>query len=261
MNPTISIVILTWNRPHLLMKVWDCNIVPVLGYDPEVIIVDQGSRDDTRDLIWNWQHLHKDKEIIHLRLPRNYGYGPGFNQGLRLTRGWYICTMDDDILLPEGWLPRSIEVLDAVPQLGFLGFDWGLGQHIHWGDKVHEEEVNGIKLTVVPGAFGNQVFRRDFFQRIGYYDERYEMYGIEDSDWFRRCQELGFLNAYLTGMKSQHIGPPSDNRAMKDRYLQLNSQRYDQKWAQPHVPLYCSPWDWSDDMAVVQEQLKGLGYI
>ena len=259
-SPAISIVILTWNRPTELMKVWDCNVAPVLGYDPEVIFVDQGSRDDTRDLIWNWQHKHKDKQIIHLRLPHNYGISAGFNQGLRLARGWYLCKMDDDILLPEGWLAGSIEALDAVPQLGFLGFDWGL--KAPWHPEILKTTINGISLDrLVGGAFGNNVFRRDFFERIGYYDERFEMYGIEDSDWYNRCRDLGYFNAYLTGMNSRHIGPTSDNRAMKDRCLKLNSQRYDEKWAQPNVPLYYSPWGWEDDDAVVRRQLEGLGYI
>lgn len=69
----------------------------------EIIIVDDGSRDDT----WNKINAIKDPRIIALRLPKNHGPSRPRNIALSLSRGEFITFFDgDDLMLPGAILAR-----------------------------------------------------------------------------------------------------------------------------------------------------------
>ena len=74
--------------------------------DYELIVVDNGSRDGTPE------YLHELAAANpHVRLvlnPDNAGFARACNQGLALARGDVLVLLNDDTLVPPGWLPRLI---------------------------------------------------------------------------------------------------------------------------------------------------------
>lgn len=98
-KPLISVVLPTWNREHFLADA----IRSVLGqsYDKwELIVVDDGSTDNTKDLMrWFCNH---DKRIKYIHRKENKGISFTRNQGNKAAKGEIIVVMDsDDLML--GW--------------------------------------------------------------------------------------------------------------------------------------------------------------
>jgi dolichol-phosphate mannosyltransferase len=111
---TISIVIPSYNEAH--------NIVPMreaLGtvwsqiskYHPEIIFVDDGSRDDT----WkNIRTLSGDDATVHgVRFSRNFGKEAAIEAGLARATGAAIIIMDGDLQHPPELIPELIAKWEA----------------------------------------------------------------------------------------------------------------------------------------------------
>ncbi len=95
MNEKISVIISTYNRPEYLSKVIDGFLHQTLPPD-EIIIADDGSRDDTKDLIENYKRKSKIP-IIHVWHEDNgFRLAQIRNKAIAKSSGDYIIICDDD---------------------------------------------------------------------------------------------------------------------------------------------------------------------
>ena len=79
----------------------------------EIILVDDGSKDDSWDVM---QSLQKNYDrLVTVQLMRNYGQHNTLMCGLSMARGEFIVTMDDDLQNPPEELPK---LLDHIKQAG-----------------------------------------------------------------------------------------------------------------------------------------------
>jgi len=95
--------------------------------DFEIIIVDDGSTDNTEEVVGNFN----DERIRYIRHEKNRGEATARNTGIKLARGEYIASQDsDDEWLPEK-LAKQIELLEnASPEVAviYTGF-WKAENH------------------------------------------------------------------------------------------------------------------------------------
>lgn len=92
-DPQLSIIIPTYNRPHLLSRAVNSALEQTLP-DVEVIVVDDGSPTPVE--------LPKHPHLKVIRLPQNQGTAAARNAGAQAASGRYITYLDDDDqLLPE----------------------------------------------------------------------------------------------------------------------------------------------------------------
>ena len=92
--PRVSFIIVTHNRRHCLARAV-ASIRNHCSAETEIIVVDNGSQDDTR------QWLQTQKDVIALQSPSNLGPGPGRNMGIRAANGEMVFFLDDDAYLVE----------------------------------------------------------------------------------------------------------------------------------------------------------------
>ncbi len=99
----VSIVICTYNRAHLLKRVLHSLARQTLSTEQfEVIVVDDGSKDSTRDVCNMMQR--KLPNIRYVSSGANIGLGSANNLGVRSARGDYILFIDDDCIAKEDWV-------------------------------------------------------------------------------------------------------------------------------------------------------------
>lgn len=98
--PTVSVVIPTYNRADLLEEALS-SVLQQTYQDFEVIIVDDGSTDDTRERV---AALQSDPRMRYV-YQENHGLAGARNTGIRASRGDYIALLDDDDI----WLPDKLE--------------------------------------------------------------------------------------------------------------------------------------------------------
>lgn len=109
-TPLLSVVIPTWNRARLVCEAIDSALNQRAG-QVEVIVVDDGSTDDTASVL-----ARSFGSRIHLlRLPRRRGVGAARNAGIRLASGEMLAFLDSDDLWLPGKLDAELRVLERFP--------------------------------------------------------------------------------------------------------------------------------------------------
>src|SRR5208337_4579078 len=111
---SVSVVIPTYNRGELLIETIE-SILAQTAKPGEVIVVDDGSTDDTQERLARYAD-----RVRYVRQP-NQGVAAARNHGVREARGKWIAFIDSD----DVWHPRKLEcqlrVLADHPDLGILG--------------------------------------------------------------------------------------------------------------------------------------------
>jgi glycosyltransferase involved in cell wall biosynthesis len=123
-QPTLSIVIPVYREGHHLRMVISTirEIVESVGEPYELIVVDDGSPDDTWFVIE--EESRKLPVLRALRLSRNFGKESALSAGLELARGEAVIVMDGDLqhppeLIPEmvgTWRESGVDVVEAVKE-------------------------------------------------------------------------------------------------------------------------------------------------
>jgi glycosyltransferase involved in cell wall biosynthesis len=215
MNSEVSVVIATFNSGEYLAATLD-SVLAQSGCDFEIVLVDDGSTDNTRDIAARY-----GRQVHYLRQENSGGPARPRNVGIAHSRGKYISIFDsDDIMLP-GKLARAVECLDAHAGLGMLFTDFQKfdvrgphhGTHLQgYADfRALQKTFLGSNLYRIESRlafealFGSNfigtssvVARAEVMRSVGPFDESVTRGGLEDRDmWFRiaRRYDLGYLDA------------------------------------------------------------------
>jgi glycosyltransferase involved in cell wall biosynthesis len=111
-SPTVSVVIPTYNRARLIGRAVD-SALGAVGPGDEVIVVDDGSTDDTEAVLASY-----GDHIRYVRTP-NGGAGKARNRGVEEARCPLIAFLDSDDLWAEDKLRLQRSVMEAHPELVF----------------------------------------------------------------------------------------------------------------------------------------------
>ena len=100
MPSLVSVIVTTYNRVAVLSEAIDSFFAQT--YRPiELIIIDDGSTDNTKHIIIDWKRKHGDDEqlSIHFLYQENAGAPSARNRGINESRGEYIQFFDSDDIL------------------------------------------------------------------------------------------------------------------------------------------------------------------
>lgn len=183
----------------VLMPVYNCEeyvqaaIDSILGQtfrDFEFIIIDDGSKDRTADIV---KAAAARDDRIKVISRENRGIVPSLNEALAVAAGDLIARMDgDDISLPDRF-QRQVDYLRAHPDCGLVGtqimFMDPDGRPI--APMPNPLDHAGIVQTMLDGSESvshpTVIFRRAVAQSINGYSDRYKH--AEDIDFFLRMAE------------------------------------------------------------------------
>ncbi len=119
-DPTVSVIIPTYNREDLLPRALD-SVIAQTFEDWEIVLVDDGSTDGTASLADTYSKRLGER-IVYTRQP-NTGCGGARNRGIDTARGRFVAFLDsDDEYLPNK-LERQLELFARRPELGFVYCD------------------------------------------------------------------------------------------------------------------------------------------
>ena len=217
-----SVVIATYNRAADLRE----TLASLARLQPdgpwEVIVVDNNSSDDTRQLVEQAARAFP-VECRCLFEPQQ-GRSPALNAGIRAARGSIIVTTDDDVRVPPDWLNQAAAGLDRL-QCDFVGGRvlpiWGAPKPAWIPDRSgrHWAVIALLDYGREPIEFGtrvplgvNMAFRRDAFARAGLLDpdtgrRAGTLLGQEVREWCIRARRTGLRGFYIPAMVVHHIIP------------------------------------------------------
>lgn len=193
------------------------------GLDYEVIVVDNASQDGTQDFL-------KQTAAVQPRLrwfgnQSNLGYAAANNLGLDAAQGECLILLNSDTIVTDQSLARLVSFVRAHPDVGLAGpvtnfagneqrifADTGpiagvLAQGLVWtvnsrGDLFETERLGFFCVAM----------RRNHFERIGPFDERFGLGCFEDDDYCIRSIEAGFRLVCLEDAFVYHRGSQSFNQ-------------------------------------------------
>ena len=159
----------------------------------ELVIVDDGSTDETPAILASW--AARDPRIAIVTLERNRGLAHALNRGLETARGEYIARHDADEVYVAGRIAAQVELLDRERDVVLVStwFDL-IDEHGHrtgtYRPRYSPEEVHYLlNFYNVFGGHAQVMFRREAALRAGGYAEEFST--VEDYDLWRRLRRLG----------------------------------------------------------------------
>lgn len=193
-QPKVSVVIPTFNRKaQLALALASAISQTVKPY--EIVVVDDGSTDDTPEMLNEFARLHADMRILIIR-QENRGPSSARNSGIKAASGYFIAFLDDDDIWHPEKLERQLAILDAVPELALLGCATDtlkLAKGLRLVN-VGEWSLLFRNWFITPGV----VARRDILMASGGFPE--DMHHCEDyALWLRVASghKCAFLNEVL----------------------------------------------------------------
>ena len=115
-EPTFSIVMPAFNTASMIGAAIGSALAQTCG-DFELLVVDDGSTDGTRDIV---KCCQADARVKLLTAGPRGGPGAARNAGIARARGMYVSMLDSDDLWLPTYLERAGETLDRDPSVGFV---------------------------------------------------------------------------------------------------------------------------------------------
>jgi glycosyltransferase involved in cell wall biosynthesis len=230
----VSIIIPSFNSAHFVVdavqSALNQTIAPV-----EVIIVDDGSTDNTQETLSGWRDRIR---VIH---QENTGLSGARNTGLRNATGEWIAFLDADDVFHPRKLELQLKALGAHPNLGMLGTD----RYQHPTELPPQIDSDGIveeiplERLLVRNYFtaSSVLVRRSIALKVGEFDR--SLPNAEDLDYWQRTAEqcgVGILRLPLTGYR-QVAGSLSRRPRVMEVGIQKLIDKLDQRGAWKRRPL------------------------
>jgi len=117
----VSVVVPTRNRAQLLRDCLESLLAQDYPHDRyEVIIVDDGSRDETAALVTEFSRKSTSPTVTLVSQPSR-GLNAARNAGIAAAGGDPVCFVDDDVEVPLGWLSAMVRGVGRHPEAGCCG--------------------------------------------------------------------------------------------------------------------------------------------
>jgi glycosyltransferase involved in cell wall biosynthesis len=218
-RPMLSVIIPAYNGAVFLAEAVES--VYQQNYHPlEIIIVDDGSTDDTARIAANFKGDVRYVYQAHSGRP-----AAGRNRGIKESVGEIIGFLDQDDLWPANKLALQIS-----PLLNDLSLDVILGhtQMMQLTSTVAgKREFEASSKPVDYMLLSSALFKRPVFEKVGFFDESLAYFG-DDLDWFIRAREQGISVRQLDEVtlfwrihetNTSHTQPIRDHARGYDRAL------------------------------------------
>jgi glycosyltransferase involved in cell wall biosynthesis len=207
----VSICLPTYNRSHFLTYAAQ-SVFAQTYRDWELIICDDGSTDNTPEIVQQWQSSPSPRQIIYLRQKHNIGRSQNMQAGFRAAKGKYFIKFDDDDALTPEFLAKTVEILDGNPTVDFVCTNhWIIdaqGQRNEAATLANSQHWSKDKLPsgVIPDLLretfqhqslqvGSTLFRKSCLDQVGFM--RSEADGCEDFDLLVRLSIANFQGYFL----------------------------------------------------------------
>ena len=222
-EPQVAVVVPSWNSAGLLPRLLDS--LAEQGGERELLVVDNGSRDGTLELL-------RERGIPHLSLSRNTGFAAAVNLGAARTAAPLVLALNADTVLEPGAVSALVPALAADPGLGgvqprILQLEgeaagdpetarlYSAGMALSADGRAYETGAGESQADAyrrpreVFGVCGAAcLLRRELFADLGGYDESYFSF-YEDVDLNLRARIAGWRFGYEPAAVVWHLGNAS----------------------------------------------------
>ncbi len=226
----LSAILVSYNTRQMTLDCLAALLPELVGIESEVILVDNASTDGSAAAV---RAAYPNVDVIENKL--NSGFGGGNNLAMKRARGKYLLLINTDAFVKPGAVRELMHYLDRQPKVALVGprlmngdgslqlscfrfpspgRAWAenlfvsavfagesrLGDYRKWA---HDRER---EVDWVIGACC--LVRREVYESVGGFDERFFMYA-EETDWQRRMRTAGWSIGFTPAAEVVHLGGAS----------------------------------------------------
>jgi glycosyltransferase involved in cell wall biosynthesis len=244
--PRVSVIIPTYNRARLVTQTID-SVLAQTYPDFEVIVVDDGSTDNTRAVL-----AHYGARIKYI-YQENQGQPAARNKGLLASQGEYLLLLDSDDLVLLNKLELQASFLEAWPDFGLVYSGWQFINQV--GEILGEVRPNkqgqllkDLLLRKFNFPIHAALVRRDCFDRAGLFDE--SLLRGDDADMWRRIAKAGYAFGCIEQPLIQYrIHQDGLYSSVSPQDIQCRFASLDKFFADPDLP---------DDIKALRAETYGV---
>lgn len=236
-----AVCVYSWNKAGPLRDTLESLAASALG-NARVVVMDNGSDDETSAVIESAMELFPVDRFESLRVPVNLG-APGARNWLLALESVKACDhvafLDDDVVLPEGWLvallSRAVDIgtygavgcriTSSEQPPGLQSADYHLARIKQLGIEDFGERDRILLPELTMGRLDDGMFSYDrrclsvtgcchlisaeSVRAVGGFDIRFNPTQFDDLDRDLRCNQGGFPVYYQGSLAVQHVGHSS----------------------------------------------------
>ena len=182
--------------------------------DFSVLVVDNGSTDGSTEWL-------KERGIPSIFLETNTGFSGAVNAGIRKAETPYVILLNNDTKADPDYVGELVRAIEKSPKIfsvssrmiqmhhpDFMDDAGDMYSVLGWAYQRGVGQPTGrydSPARVFSACAGAAIYRRDVFEKIGYFDEMHFAY-LEDIDVGYRAKIYGYDNIYCPAAKIFHVG-------------------------------------------------------
>jgi len=215
----VSVIMPTFNREHLISRAVG-SVLNQTFRDFELIIVDDGSRDNSGEVIREFN----DSRINYIRHEKNRGVAAARNTGIKAARGEYVAFLDSDDEWRPQMLYRQIKAFgEASSDAGavytdMINIDNNKTRSLY-GRRAKEGNLHKAILKGFPVYLQTIMVKKACLDQIGLFDEEFTI--EEDYDFMIRLSGKFEFKYIREPLAVRHLMPDSVSVKSMDNILNL----------------------------------------
>lgn len=223
--PRASVIVCVYNRPGPIRTCLD-SVLASDADDFEVVVVDDGSTDETPEVLADYIRTHPNRAIRVVRNERNLGVSGARNAGVREARGAFVLFTDSDCTVSPDWLSLLVA---AMVQTGAAA---GSGTVIDVPPRTLAEHAacGTTRIGLVSWqrrslVGGNMIVRREL--ALAHPFDESLVYGCDEDELAWRLRQQGRNLCFVPEAAVHHDHPMTVRSYLRQGWAQgIGSARY-----------------------------------
>ncbi|MHB8578570.1 MAG: glycosyltransferase [Ignavibacteriaceae bacterium] len=247
----VSIIIPVFNKIEFTKNCLEAIFQTVKGIPYEIIVVDNASSDNTKQVLKAFQSSNENLVVIHNE--ENLKFAKACNIGAKISKGKFLVFLNNDTIPQVGWLNIAIKRLESNHRIGIVGskllypdgtiqhcgidfFEFANREYLFWPLHRHLKHHNNDPIVNIPGEVtavtgACLLIRRELFFQVGEFDISYGMY-FEDLDLNFKVRKAGYKIFYEPKSVIVHYeGISSKDRVEIDKLNKRAGDIFFGKWS------------------------------
>jgi GT2 family glycosyltransferase/glycosyltransferase involved in cell wall biosynthesis len=238
-RPKVSIVVVAWREAPFLLPCLASVSENVTGAPYEVLIV---LNEPSPVLTEKVQREVTGARVLPFRT--NLGFGGAVNAAAQAAAGQYLLLLNDDSVVERGWLESLVDTAERRPAAGMVGSTylhpdgslqeagsvlWRAGATSAFSTEAGEAASWRFERQVDYCSGGSLLVRKDVWDQLAGFDDRYYPAYFEDIDLALRARELGWEVWYQPLSILRHVRSGSSGRLHQFLY-ERSRQQFLERW-------------------------------
>jgi len=244
--PIVSIIVLNWNGKQYL-EICLSSLLKQGYLNIEIIFVDNGSSDGSVEFV---EQNYPGIVIVSHNI--NLGFAQGVNSGIKVSRGIYIATLNNDAEADPEWISRLINVMESDLCIGCCAskmlryYDRDIidsaGVVVYQNGNAYDMGANekdagqyDTQVEVFGACAGAALYRKQMLDEIGCFDMDYFAY-FEDVDLSFRMHLFGWKSIFVPEAIVYHMHSATSKQASPFKIFYIERNKLWNMWK--YYPLH-----------------------